>query len=125
MRLREAVIHFELYRLLKNCLISGGHSDIEVEPELTLGGRSADLVLTHKRNGKERLYLMVIEMKTALREFSVYDHKAREQVKAYAEHLNADYCAVTNGHILSLFKRTGEDFGYYRFELSEDCVKRF
>jgi hypothetical protein len=34
-KLREAVIHFELYRLLKNCLVLGGYFD--VEPEKSVG----------------------------------------------------------------------------------------
>jgi len=121
---REAIIHFELYRLLKACLVSGGYSNIEVEPELVVGNGSADLVLTRREGGKDE-HLIVIEVKSGLKELSAYDNKAREQVKAYANNLNADYCAVTNGHFVGLFNRTGKDFGYYHFELSEDCVKRF
>ena len=121
---KEAVIHFELYRLLKNCLVSGGHSNVDVEPEKYVGGRSADLVLSREEDGEVK-HLMVIEVKTGKKEFSAYDEKARRQVKAYADHLNADYCSVTNGHFIGIFSRKGRDFGYYRFELSEDCVKRF
>lgn len=122
---REAVIHFELYRLLKNCLVSGGYSDIKVEPEHPVKGRSADLVLTRVVSGKDEKHLLVIEVKTGINENSAYDPRARDQVKAYADHLNADYCAVTNGRFLILFKNTGENLGYYNFELSENCVRRF
>ena len=123
-KLREAVVHFELYRLLKNCLVLGGYFDVYVEPEKSVGGRSADLVLTRKVDGQDK-NLIVIEVKGARNRFSAYDNKAREQVKAYADRLDADYYSVTNGYVIWLFKRPHKDYGYYRFELSEDCVKRF
>jgi len=122
--LREAVVHFELYRLLKNCLDQGKYLGVNVEPEKSVGGRSADLVLTRKIDSQDK-NLIVIEVKSARNRFSAYDSRAREQAKAYADRLDADYCAVTNGHFIWLFKRPHKDYGYYRFELSEACVKRF
>jgi hypothetical protein len=117
-KLREAVIHFELYRLLKNCLVLEGYFDVEPEKS------GADLVLTRKVDGQDK-NLMVIEVKSARNRFSAYDSKAKEQAKTYADRLDADYCAVTNGHIIWLFKRPHKDYGHYRFELNEECVKRF
>jgi len=115
---------FELYRLLKNCLASGRFYNIEVEPERAAGSRCADLVLMCKEDGEDK-HLLVIEVKGRIRELSVYDDKARQQAKAYADYLKADYYAVTNGYIIRLFKKPDKHMGDYYFELTEEKVERF
>jgi hypothetical protein len=54
--------------------------------------------------------LIVIEVKGARNKFSAYDSKAREQAEAYANRLDADYYAVTNGYVIWLFKRPHKDY---------------
>jgi len=49
---------------LKNCLVLGGYFDVYVEPEKSVGGCSADLVLTRKVDGQDK-NLIVIEVKGA------------------------------------------------------------
>jgi hypothetical protein len=121
---REAIVHFELYRLLKNCLASGKYSNVDVEPEKATLRGSADLALVRKIDGREEA-LLIIEVKSPKNELSVYDEGAREQAKMYADDLNAGYYAVTNGRLIKLFRRPDEECGCYYFELSEYCVERF
>jgi hypothetical protein len=59
---REAIVHFELYRLLKNCLALGKYSNVDVEPEkVTLRG-TADLALFRKIDGREEALLTIEEL---------------------------------------------------------------
>lgn len=123
---REASIHFELYRLIKNCLCSGrfrNYCILDVEPELSVGGRSADLVLMDK---EKESCILVIEVKGRGKgDYAVYDEAAEKQASNYANHLDACFYAVTNGIILRLFRRPNMPIGDYNFELSETCVGRF
>jgi len=124
--LREAIIHFELYRLLKDCLDSGGFSvpcQVDVEPERLAGGRSVDLVLICRERGT---CLSVIEVKGRSRgELIIYDEAVEEQARRYAEHLKAPYYIITNGVILRLFRYPCECVGNYYFQLSKTCVRQF
>ena len=111
---------------MKNCLDSGGFSvpcQVDVEPEYSAGGRSADLVLICRERGT---YLLVTEVKGRLRgEFTIYDKAIEEQARRYAEYLEAPYYAITNGVILRLFKYPCECVGNYYFKLSKTCVRLF
>lgn len=123
---REALVHFELYRLLRNVLDGGRfqHScPVHVEPERYVKSGSADLVLEFELDGRREL--VVIEVKGRTRGLAVYDGKAEDQARAYAEHLSSKYYAVTDGQILRLFKLSGESIGDYEFRLEEKFVGKF
>jgi len=121
---REAIVQSELYRLLKNYLLSRRYQNVDVEPEKVTPRGNADLVLIRNVDGKEEA-LLVIEVKSPKDKLSVYDEYARKQAEGYAEDLNASYYAVTNGLFIRLFRRPNEDLGCYCFELSDYCIERF
>lgn len=123
---REALVHFELYRLLRNCLDGGKFQHlcrVRVEPERYVKGGSADLVLEFELDGRREL--VVIEVKGRTRGLAVYNGKAEDQARAYAEHLGSKYYAITDGQILRLFKLSEELIGNYKFHLEEEFVGKF
>ncbi len=126
---REAVVHFELYRCLKNCISSEGRFEkirfVDVIPEVPVNGRSADLVVKADLNGSPVNFL-VIEVKKRTKEgFPIFDTASLDQTKGYAQTLSAVYQGITDGQRLRLF-RTLDDrlLGNYKFSLNEGAARQ-
>ncbi len=105
---REAKVHFELYRHLKNAIDHeerGSTLPFEtVEPEYNVDGGFADIVVFDSRGPK-----LVIEAKREdggkyRRDIDPYSPKVIEQAFGYAGKLGASYFATFNGQMLVLFR---------------------
>ena len=87
---REAVIHFELYRRLKNVICSSGSLEgikFDVEPEFPVKGGSVDLLVRAVLNGSI-INLLVIEVKRWTNNgLSLFTSLSEDQVKEYAKSL--------------------------------------
>lgn len=106
---REAEIHFELYRHLKNALEERseyhGIEFGEVSPEQNVNGGLADIVVKDRR-GKP---FLVIEAKRRIdggydRNLDPYSPKVIKQAFEYAGALGSEYFATYNGAQLVLFR---------------------
>jgi hypothetical protein len=126
---REAVVHFELYRCLKNCISSEERFDgirfIDVEPEFRVGDKLADLVVKAVLNDSST-YFLVIEVKKRTKEgFPIFDPASIDQVKGYAKPLSALYYGITDGQRLRLFRTLDDNLiNNYSFCLDESAVKQ-
>ncbi len=121
---REAVIHFELYRRLKNVVCSSGFLEgikFDVEPEFPVKGGSVDLLVRAVLNGSI-INLLVIEVKRWTNDgLSLFSSLSEGQVKEYAKSLSAVYYAITDGQRFRLFKTSGDELiGNYK--LSDDKI---
>jgi len=121
---REAVIHFELYRRLKNVVCSSGFLEgikFDVEPEFPVKGGSVDLLVRAVLNGSI-INLLVIEVKRWTNDgLSLFSSLSEDQVKEYAKSLPAVYYAITDGQRFRLFKTSGDELiGNYK--LSDDKI---
>jgi len=128
--IREAVIHFELYRLLMN-VISTKYDlfpvkYVWVHPEYSpTTGMSADLVVDADMGGKI-VHFLVIEVKRKTRfGLTPFSDEARQQAMRYAETLQAPYYAVTDGFSLLLLKNPAKEIGKYRIRLDETVIEKF
>jgi len=124
---REAVVHFELYRVLKNSISSNAKFDrvrfTDVEPEKPVGGKSADLVVKADLKGSSTDFL-VIEVKRRTRDgLLLFGSPSIDQIKEYAKGLSAVYYAITDGLRLRLFRTlNNEALGNYIFSTDENAV---
>jgi len=121
---REAVIHFELYRCLKNVVCSSGFLEgikFDVEPEFPVKGGSVDLLVRAVLNGSI-INLLVIEVKRWTNDgLSLFSSLSEGQVKEYAKSLSAVYYAITDVQRFRLFKTSGDELiGNYK--LSDDKI---
>lgn len=125
---REAKIHFELYRLLVNAIKDSDFPSINyhvVHPEYLAGSKSADLVIDAKVGDKIIHFLAIeVKKKTSLG-LAPFSDMAKRQAKEYASTLESPYYAVTDGHSLVLFKSPDIEVGSYRISLEEDCMRSF
>ncbi|RLI44646.1 hypothetical protein DRO69_06925 [Candidatus Bathyarchaeota archaeon] len=125
--IREALIHFELYRHLMNILSPESRFDgvtYKIEPEVSVQGKSADLVI-YTETGGSFSPLLVIEVKKKTKEgFSVFDDDAAKQAQHYADNLLAPYFAITDGERLRFFKTPEQHIGDYRFSLDESGCRQ-
>ena len=105
----EAKIHFELFHHLQTSVDDkprhGKTRYSSVEPEMSVNGGRADIVLT---TGDDRP-LLVIEAKRegggqTTRDIDPYSPKVIQQAFGYAGSLGAPYFATYNGNFLVLFK---------------------
>ena len=128
--IREAVIHFELYRLLMNIISTKyDFSPIKyvwVHPEyVTNLGSPVDLVVDAKVEDKT-LHFLVIEVKRKTKlGLEPFSDEAKQQAMRYAEILQAPYYAVTDGFNLLLFKNPDKEVGKYRIRLDETVIEKF
>lgn len=124
---REAVIHFELYRHLMNILSSESRWDrvtYKIEPEVSVQGKSADLVI-YTETEVSLDPLLVIEVKRKTEEgFSVFDSAAVKQTQHYADKLHAPYFAITDGKRLRFFKTPKQHVGDYEFLVDETACRQ-
>ncbi len=106
---KEADIHFELYRHLKNaiekCPRYHGISFGSVIPEKSVGLRRADIVVEDEMGR----CLLVIEAKRESkhgvdRDLDPYSPRVIQQASEYAFALGADFFATYNGQVLVLFR---------------------
>lgn len=122
--LREAVVHFELYRSLMNSISFRKQFDtiryIGVESEVPVDGGSADLVVKAELNGSPTDFLVVEVKKRTERGFPIFDSDAEDQAKQYATTLHALYYAITDGQRLRLFRIPSEHIGNYSLPQGED-----
>jgi hypothetical protein len=122
---REACIHFELYRLLKNNMSRQYSNSIRyesLEPECPAGGKSVDLVIEAKK-GQNVINLAVIEVKKpTMGSYLLSDPRSRKQVADYAEKLKSQFSILTDGEVLRLFK-DNQPVGDYSFELDDENVR--
>jgi hypothetical protein len=125
--IREALIHFELYRCLMNILSPESRFDgvtYKIEPEVSVQGKSADLVI-YTETGGSFSPLLVIEVKKKTKEgFSVFDDDAVKQAQYYADKLLAPYFAITDGERLRFFKRPEQHVGDYKFLVDESACRQ-
>jgi len=125
--IREALIHFELYRHLKNILLSESRFNgvtYKIEPEVPVQGKSADLMIFTETEGSAKPFL-VIEVKRKIKGgFSVFDDDAFKQAQNYAKKLVAPYFAITDGEHLRFFKIPEQHIGDYRFSLDQHTCRR-
>lgn len=132
---REAPIHFELYRLLKNN-INACNSPIfqytNVEPERGVRNGAVDLVIDAKMEN-QIAPLLAIEVKKPTAQthnYLLHIPESKEQVEGYAEGLQSKYFALTDGDTLRLFKLKSplgghQHIGDYRIQLTDKCIKHF
>jgi hypothetical protein len=126
---REAPVHFELYRHIKNYIESAGKSGLtkylEVIPEKDVPGiGTADLVI-EDRASEAILLVIEVKKKTPL-SILVFDDASQEQAYAYASKLGALFYAVSDGDALRLFRNgSTKPLGEYAISLNEDFVKNF
>ena len=126
-RIPEALIHFELYRLIANALefrkdeVYEGYT--KVMPEVRVGQGQADLVIYATMDSQE-LPFLIIEVKAHEPNNSkVFDLEATEQAKGYAQKLGAQYYLVTDGELLRLFSASNfKEIGTYYFKLDINNV---
>jgi hypothetical protein len=116
---RESVIHFELYRRLKNSVCSSDFPEgmeFDVEPEFPVEGKSADLLVKAVLNGST-INLLVLEVKRWTKDgLPLFSSLSENQVKEYAKSLHAVYYAITDGQRFRLFKTSSDEFiGNYKF----------
>ena len=104
----EAIIHFELYRHLKNSIQQGieyhGIKFTSVRPEVKVNSGFADIVIYVEN----RRPFLVIEAKRKMkggykRDLDPYSPKVIEQAFGYASKIGANYFATYNGDTLVLF----------------------
>lgn len=126
--LREAVVHFELYRFLMNTISFRKQFDtiryIAVEPEVRVDGGSADLVVKAELNGSPTHFLVVEVKKRTELGLPIFDDDARDQAKKYATALSALYYAITDGQRLRLFRVPSEYIGDYALPQDEGTGKQ-
>jgi hypothetical protein len=126
---REAIIHFELYRCLKNILPTELFEEIRfvsVEPEVPVCGKAADLVVNATVNGLACKFLVIEIKKKTKNGLKIFDTDAENQAKGYAKKLPALYYSITDGHGLRLFRTANDEFlGNYLFHINENNTKRF
>ena len=127
--IREAKIAYELYRVLKNALsIRSRYDNLEycgLEPEYPIGKQAADLVLTYRTpQGSSPLIVIEVEEKTFYSRKPFRPEPIR-QAQSYAEQLDSPYYAVTDGFILTLFRRPKECLGAYEIKLDEHFATTF
>jgi|GEM_PF-2532642 len=128
--IREAVIHFELYRLLMNIISTKYYlfpvKYVWVHPEYSpTTGISVDLVVDADISGKI-VHFLVIEVKRKTRfGLSPFSDEAKQQAMRYAEVLQAPYYAVTDGFSLLLFKYPDMEVGRYTIRLDEMIIEKF
>jgi len=126
-RIPEALIHFELYRLIANALEFRKNNVYEgytrVMPEVRVGQGQADLVIYATMDDQEFPFL-VIEVKAHEPNNSkVFDIKAIEQAREYALKFGAQYYLVTDGELIRLFSVSdSKEIGTYYFKLDIDNV---
>ncbi len=128
-RVREAEIHFELYRVIANVLEEGccfpPVKYTRVVPELSAGTKSADLVVDAEV-GEGQIHFLVIEVKAWVKSgLAPFNTEAWSQAKSYAESLNAQYFCVTDGATVVVFKYPFTKIGCYQISLDVDCIRRF
>jgi hypothetical protein len=121
---REAVIHFELYRCLKNGVCSSGFPEgmeFDVEPEFPVNGGSVDLLVKAVLNGSI-INLLVLEVKRWTNDgLSLFSSLSEDQVKDYAKGLFTVYYAITDGQRFRLFKASGDEL-IDNYKLSDDRI---
>jgi hypothetical protein len=123
---REAPVHFELYRFIKNCVESrrrAGLTDYsEVRPEKDVGSGTADLVI--ERTGLPTAFLVIEVKKKTPQSMLVFDDEPQKQAEGYASKLNAHFYAISDGDALRLFRtKSKEPLGGYSINLSEEFAK--
>ena len=96
---REVVIHFELYRRLKNVICSSGSLEgikFDVEPEFPVKGGAVNPLVRAVLNGSI-INLLVIEVKRWTNNgLSLFTSLSEDQVKEYAKSLPAVYYDMQN-----------------------------
>jgi type I restriction-modification system DNA methylase subunit len=109
----EANIHVELYRVLKNLIVSGkgkfkALEFTDVKSELNVDGGRADLVIFGKEDGLVKPFVVIeTKRKTNVgvqRNFDPYSPKVIDQAAFYAMKIGANYFITTNGQVLVSFE---------------------
>jgi hypothetical protein len=125
---REAPVHFELYRRIKNYVESKNADELvefsKLVPEKDVPGiGSADLVL--ERTDSPAPFLVIEVKKKTPESMLVFDDDPRKQALGYANKLNAHFYSISDGDSFRLF-RTGSDkhIGDYSIALTEDFAEK-
>jgi hypothetical protein len=124
---KEAPVHFELYRLIKNNM-DKCNSDVfrytYVDPEHPVGSGAADLVVYAEINNQPKPFLVIEVKKPTHRSYLLYDEEPMQQIKKYAINLSSLYYALMDDKILRLFTLEG-DIGNYKLQLTDEQIVRF
>ncbi|HUX98997.1 MAG TPA: type I restriction enzyme HsdR N-terminal domain-containing protein, partial [Candidatus Deferrimicrobium sp.] len=107
----EVIVHFELYRLLKNKILEGieyaGVHFTNIIPQLLIAGgptgfnQKADLVILANDSNNNELKI-VIEVKAGKVNIDIsMDNKADSQARGYAAALHCPYYILTDGEQIS------------------------
>lgn len=126
-RRREAPVHFELYRLLKNNINEYHSISIQyksVKPEYPAKNGAIDLVVEAEVDHEIRRFLAIEVKKQTMRSYLLFETESLQQVEGYAESLDSRYFILTDGDVLRLFNKDRYLIGNYRFGLTDNYVKR-
>lgn len=121
---KEAPVHFELYRLIKNNM-DKCNSDVfhytDVEPERSVGRGAADLVVYAEIRNQPKPFLVIEVKKPTHRSYLLYDEEPMQQIKKYAVNLSSLYYALMDDKTLRLFTLDG-DVGNYEMQLTNEQI---
>ena len=127
---REYLIHFELYRILKNAIIKGitahDYEFVNVWPEFSVNGERTDLIVTARfSKGRIRPFLVIETKKRILTGHAgtSFASKVKKTWK-YAEKFGVHYFVVCDGLFFLLFKYRSL-IGAYEVEMSEEFAQTF
>ena len=125
-RSTEALVQFELYRLLKNNLNEPYSIAIRyesVKPEFAVKNKAVDLVIDAEID-HIILHFLAIEVKRpTMRSYLLFEQESIQQIEGYARNLDSVFSILTDGYVLRLFSKD-KGLGNYRFKLNDDSVKR-
>ncbi len=129
----EAIIQFELYRLIKNNLSASNSATVKysnIEPEKSVKAGSVDLLVEAKTDNRIIPFLAIEVKKPSGRSFRLYKEISVKQIERYARELKSPYSALVDGEVLRLFNydQTNQDFtnlGDYLVQLFDDQIKCF
>ena len=107
---REAIIHFELYRLLKNNLAVFTSSTIQsviVEPEKGVSSGSVDLLILVETPDAIIPFLSIEVKRPSGKSYWLFTEESKTGRKVLRE-LKSTYSALTDGEVLRLFRFNAE-----------------
>lgn len=130
---KEAAVHFELYRLIKNNLSASNLVTVQytsVEPERGVKTRSVDLVVEARKANRIVPLLAVEVKKPSGRSYLLYKKESEKQIEGYAKELQSQYSALTDGEVLRFFKLNQTDGKYnhiddYNIQLNDNQIRHF
>jgi len=130
---REAIIHFELYRLLKNNLAVFTSSTIQsviVEPEKGVSSGSVDLLILVETPDAIIPFLSIEVKRPSGKSYWLFTEESKKQVERYSRELKSTYSALTDGEVLRLFRFNAatQELTHlqdYNIKLNDEKIRNF